>query len=160
MTKKFTVTGSSSTRPTGLPAGFEVEETEERFERRIGASNDEDIFAFKLTREYGSLAVRITQSVRDGDDRRVFVKTEQVVKLRDALTEYLDDEPNAPTAPAVVRLGDPEPPRDARYVEQDGSVWRYGNGGWSYYSGDTRRRSWDMTLRSWPETFPWTLKAD
>lgn len=165
MTKRFTVTGSSATRPTDLPVGFEVEETEDVFERRIGASNDEDDFAFKLTEEYGSLAVRITKSIVDGDDRRVFVKTEQVVKLRDALTEWLDDavEPAAPTAPAVVNHGDPEPPRDAVYVDTDGDLWTFSDRRWGYSGLLTSNRYgsavWDYVQSEYLGCFPWRLKT-
>lgn len=156
MTKYYTVTGKSTERPASLPAGFEVEETEETFDRVIGCGDD-GYYDARL-RDGGDNDVQI-QLRADGEViSSLYFLRDRVVEFRDALTEFLGDGPKA-GAPAVVSLGDPEPPRTARYVEQDGDIWRYDFGGWGYRDSGNRR-SWTDVVSDFPESFPMTLQAD
>lgn len=161
MTKYYTVTGKSTVRPANLPDGLEVEETDDGvFEREISCEYGGDEFKAALCgRSDSELRVALVDGVELAS---LYFRRSAVVKLRDALTEFLGDEPAKPTAPTVVNLGDPEPPRDAVYVEQDGSEWGHGSRGWDYgpYDGFQGRFSWDEVQGRWGETFPWTLKTD
>lgn len=162
MTKKYTITGSSTTRPTGLPEGFEVEETEEGFDRIIPADSSEE-FTIRVHDRDGDGEPRI--SFPNGSDGMYFNR-QGVVALRDALTELIGDGPKA-GPPAVVNLGDPEPSHDAVYTEQDGDEWGYSGGSWCFRSDPTEgwtrayrgADGWDEVQRVWPETFPWKLKT-
>ncbi len=167
MTKYYTVTGKSTAKPTGLPAGFEVEEIEEQFNRRIDSRHGD---ASLLVDVNGSPDLLEFQPFH-GVDRSyyVFLSREAVVELRDALTEYLGDEPSKPpTAPAVVNHGDPEPPRDAVYVDKENYTWSYNDSfeEWCYsYKGDTPNAcdTWSGLMDRDPgrtvADFPWTLKV-
>lgn len=152
MAKTYTVSGESKTRPTDLPDGFTVEETES-FVRRIGAYEDRDEAAVTLTEsDKGVLHLEFTAN----SDGYYFNKL-QVGKLRNALTEWLGD--------AEIGTHSPEPDRSASYKDADGDVWtydlellgwRYRNRGGSFISS---AYTWTHLINEFEGAFPWTLKV-
>lgn len=65
---------------------------------------------------------------------------------------------DAQTPPEVVRSGDPEPPRDARYTDTGGDTWSYGVHGDGSTGWGFGKAPWTWTWDDHPLRFPWTLK--
>ncbi len=167
MTKYYIVTGKSTAKPTGLPAGFEVEETEEKFVRTIDV-DDGDHYRVRVEDD-GCGGVHIALIGGQEVLEALYFTRSAETALRDALTEHLGDEPSKPpTAPAVVNHGDPEPPRDAVYVDEENYTWSYNDSfeEWCYaYKGGTPNAcdTWSGLMHRDPgrtvADFPWTLKV-
>lgn len=165
MTKTYTVSGQSKTRPSDLPDGFTVEETEGPFEAKIGAYSDSDCHKVEIhdNSPYSSFssAVRLVLTTNGVERKNPWLKLKkpQVAKLRDALTEWLGD--------SELTVHSPEPDRSASYRDADGDVWTYDLEllGWRYSGrdGGSFRSSAYSWNRSWVDeysgSFPWTLKV-
>lgn len=92
MTKTYTVSGQSKTRPTDLPDGFTVEVTEGPFEAKIGAYSDNDSHHLEIREiSSGSLKIAFTSDTYERKEPWLNVGKSQVVTLRNALNEWLDD---------------------------------------------------------------------
>lgn len=156
MTKTYTVSGQSKTRPTDLPDGFTVEETEGRFEASIGAEEDDAFYSVRVWDYVGTtfdLNIGFSVGGTLYEDSPLHMTRVQVAKLRNALNEWLGD--------VAVTADSPEPDRSTSYKDVDGDVWKFNDGGWLYYlqSNDREgcsRRPWVETIRTFAETFPWT----
>lgn len=155
MTKFYTVTGKSKEKPSGLPEGFEVEETEEPFRRSVSADGS-TCCTVRVEGDLDGVLIALMYNDRPAAGSAFAFTRGGVVGLRDALTEWLGDEPKAP---AVVNVGDPEPPRDRTYIDKDGDVWRHDGEGWYFDEG---RYTWSeiIALTGFSSYFPWTLKTD
>jgi hypothetical protein len=88
MTKIYTITGQSTTKPSDLPEGFTVEETETEFRRQFSNGPHARQLLIKETTLRG-----VDFDIEDCGlyIGGVNLDTAQTAKLRDALTEYLDD---------------------------------------------------------------------
>jgi hypothetical protein len=161
MTKWYEVSGKSKVRPTDLPEGFEVTETDDgKFERRIGCSRETDYFNALLSQHTtGELCV----ALRDGEDERahIYFNQDGVRRLRDALTEFLGDGPKADDIETRVRelLARGKKIQAIKEYRQHMSDTGFGVGRIDY-PGAAGRFSWERVQENWRETFPWKLKTD
>jgi hypothetical protein len=154
MAKTYTVSGESKTRPTDLPDGLTVEETEAPFNVTIEAG-DESGYTLRVSEESVGESLQFEPLDEDGSDNSyVFLRRTAVAKLRDVLTEWLDD--GKSSAPAVVDEGDPEPPHDAVYVDIDGDEVSHDGASWGWKSKSGTWYPYDKY--EYVGSFPWYLK--
>jgi hypothetical protein len=147
MARIYTVSGESKTRPTDLPDGFTVEET--GFEAKIGAFYDGDNDSITFEDRDGTPHLAFSHGSNE-----LYFNRDQIVKLRDALTEWLGD--------VVLTVDSPEPDRSSAYKDADGDTWKYDAcNGWRYHgrrnSFVSEPYSWLRVTNEYGGSFPWDL---
>jgi hypothetical protein len=92
MPKVYRITGTSTTRPEGLPAGFDVEEETTGLPIVVPAHAGGDHYSFQIEEEDdASVKLSFRAGTREHSAPRLFMGAPQLRVLRDALNEYLGD---------------------------------------------------------------------
>lgn len=108
MTTRYTITGASTTRPTNLPDGFEVQEEKEVLLKKRVDSGKGDGWSLLIQATTYTRGLVFNPLSGDGSlEVSVSLTQEAVTALRDTLTEWLGD------APFVGRV----------WIDGDGDEW-------------------------------------